>query len=95
MTYLSKEEQASLLNLLLQHANLFNGTLGHWYDSAYNIELREGVEPYHAKPYPVPRIHEATLKAEVEQLCTVGVLKRVNRSEWGAPTFIMTWSHYM
>ena len=89
MTYLSKEEQASLLNLLLQHENLFNGTLGHWYDSAYNIELREGVEPYHAKPYPVPRIHEATLKAEVERLCTVGVLKRVNRSEWGAPTFII------
>ena len=36
--------------------------LGHWYDSAYNIEIKEGVEPYHAKPYPVPRIHKATLK---------------------------------
>jgi hypothetical protein len=53
------------LDLLLQHKNLFNGTLGHWYDSTYNIELKEGVvEPYHAKPYSVPRIHEATLKAE-------------------------------
>jgi hypothetical protein len=89
MTYLSKEEQDSLLDLLLQYEKLFNGTLGHWYDSAYNIELKHGVEPYHAKPYPVPRIHEATLRAEVERLCKVGVLKRVNRSEWGAPTFII------
>ena len=66
MTYLSNEEQASMLKLLLQHENLFNGTLGNWYDSAYNIELKQGAEPYHAKPYPVPRIHEATLKQEVE-----------------------------
>ena len=89
MAYLSKEEHDSLLDLLLQNENLFNGTLGHWYDSAYNIELKEGATPYHAKPYPVPRIHEATLKAEVERLCVVGVLKRVNRSKWGAPTFII------
>ena len=39
MTYLSKEEQKSLLKLLLQHETLFSGTLGHWYDSEYNIEL--------------------------------------------------------
>jgi hypothetical protein len=24
---------------------------------------------------------------EVEQLCEIGVLKKVNHSEWGAPTF--------
>jgi hypothetical protein len=59
------------LDILLQHKTLFNGTLGHWYDSPYNIELKEGVEPYHAKPYPVPMIHEAILKAEVDRLCTV------------------------
>ena len=48
MTYLRKEEQESLLKLLLQHANLFNSTLGDWYDSPpYNIEFKEGllVEP--------------------------------------------------
>jgi hypothetical protein len=39
MMYLSKDEQKSLLNFLLKHQNLFNGTFGHWYDSAYNIEL--------------------------------------------------------
>jgi hypothetical protein len=47
------------------------------------------VEPYHARPYPAPRVHENTLKAEADCLCQVGVLKKVNRSEWGAPTFII------
>ena len=34
-------------------------------------------------------MHEATLKEEVERLCKVGVLKRVNQSKWGAPMFIV------
>jgi len=29
------------------------------------------------------------LKAEVERLVKIGVLKKVNRSEWAAPTFII------
>jgi hypothetical protein len=41
------------------------------------------------RPYLVPRIHEATLKAEVNCLCQVGILKEVNQSKWGAPTFII------
>jgi len=30
-----------------------------------------------------------TLKAEVERLVKTGVLKKVNRSEWAAPTFVL------
>jgi len=30
-----------------------------------------------------------TLKAEVERLVKIGVLKKVNRSEWAAPTFVI------
>jgi hypothetical protein len=41
MTYLTKDEQELLLNILLKHENFCNGTIGHWYDSAYNIELRK------------------------------------------------------
>ena len=39
--------------------------------------------------YPIPKIHENTLRLEVDRLVELGVLKRVNRSEWGAPTFII------
>ena len=37
----------------------------------------------------MPRVHYETLKKEVERLCEIGVLKRVNRSQWAAPTFLI------
>ena len=55
----------------------------------YDIELLPDAKPYHAKAYPIPRVHVNTLKMEVERLCEAGVLKKVNRSEWAAPTFII------
>ena len=55
----------------------------------YDVELREEAKPYHARPYPIPKGYEQTLKMEVERLCKVGVLKKVNHSEWAAPTFII------
>ena len=44
---------------------------------------------YHARPFPVPRCHSETLKMEIEWLVEIGVLKKVNRSEWAAPSFII------
>ncbi len=87
--HLSKEEQKKLLEVLMKYEDLFDGTLGAWTHPDYKIELKEGVKPYHARSFPVPKVHYETLKKEVERLCDVGVLKRVNRSEWAAPTFII------
>ena len=55
----------------------------------YKIELKEWIKSYHAKPFPIPRVHEETLKREVERLVKIGVLKRINNSQWAAPTFII------
>jgi hypothetical protein len=30
-----------------------------------------------------------TLKVEVQRLCELGALKKVNRSEWAAPSFVI------
>ena len=68
---------------------MFDGTLGTYTGSDYKIELQEGVKPYHAKPFPIPRIHEETLRKEVDRLVEIGVLKCINNSEWAAPTFII------
>jgi hypothetical protein len=54
---------------------LFDGTLGHWQDETYDITLRDDAKPYHARAYPIPKTHKATLKMEVERLCKIGVLK--------------------
>ena len=88
-TELSSHKQSMLMDVLMRHKNLFDGTLGRYKGSKYNIELQDDAKPYHAKPFPVPKVHEATLKLEIERLCKIGVLKRVNNSQWGAPSFLI------
>ena len=68
---------------------MFDGVLGNYTGSKYKIELKENIKPYHAKPFPIPKVHEPTLKKEVERLVKIDVLKQINNSEWAAPTFII------
>ena len=87
--HLNETEQQKLLSLLNKYNDLFDGTLGKWRHDPIELELKPDAEPFHARPYPVPRCHAQTLKMEVERLCQIGVLKKVNRSEWAAPSFII------
>ena len=87
--HLDTANQEQLFQLLNSYEVLFDGKLGHWQGDTYDIDLKEDAKPYHAKAFPIPYVHLETLKAEVERLCKLGVLKRVNRSEWAAPTFII------
>ena len=87
--YLDEIKKEELKRLLRKHSKLFDGSLGKWTGTPYSIDLKEGATPYHARAYPIPKIHENTLRLEVDRLVELGVLKRVNRSEWGAPTFII------
>ncbi len=88
-THLDKEERRALQALLEKHKTLFDGTLGRWKDELYDVELKPDAEPYHARPFPVPKVYEKTLKMEIDRLVKAGVLKKVNRSQWAAPTFII------
>ena len=82
-------QQKMLLELLHRFSDLFDGTLGKWTQDPIELELKPDAKPYHARPYPIPRVHEKTLRMEVQRLVDIGVLKRVNRSEWAAPSFII------
>jgi hypothetical protein len=74
--------------LLQKFESLFDGTLGTWDTEPIDLELKDPeAKPYHARPYPVPPSQEAKLKAEIERLVSYGVLRKVNRSEWGSPMF--------
>ena len=88
-THLDVSMRQQLLKLLIKYKPLFDGTLGKWQGDPYDIELKEGVKPYHTRPFPVPRVHDQTLNMELERLCKVGVLRKVNRSKWEAPSFII------
>jgi hypothetical protein len=87
--HLTTSEQGKLLTLLKKYEDLFDGTLGTFTGAPHDIKLKDDVEPHHARPFPVPKIHELTLRSELDRSCDLNVLKRVNLSQWGARTFII------
>jgi hypothetical protein len=87
--HLNDNQQIGLLKLLIKYETLFDGTLGTWKGLKYSIDLKDNAKPYHGRPYSLPKAYERQFRIEVERLCQLGVLKRVNRSEWGAPTFVI------
>jgi hypothetical protein len=87
--HLDVREQEQLFAVLTKYEALFDGSLGTWREHPHDIDLKPDSKPYHAKAFPIPKIHLETLKAEVQRLCDLGVLRKVNRSEWAAPTFII------
>ena len=64
--------------------------LGHGIMNPTILNLRKGLKPYHSRPFPIPKIHVHTLKAELDQLIKLGVLKQINVSKWATPTFIIS-----
>ena len=89
LNYLKDKHKKSLLELLQKYENMFDGTLGKCTGINYTIELKEDTKSYHAKPFPIPNIHKLTLKKEVNRLVKMGVLKKINNSQWAIPTFII------
>ena len=63
--HLSSDKQAKLKASLEKCDWLFDGTLGTWNLEPVELELLPDATPHHARPYPVPRCHQETLRMEV------------------------------
>ena len=87
-THLSLQDQNSLLELLTEFEELFDGTLGDWNTETVSFELKEGAKPYHGKAYPVPKSRKETTIKELNRLCKLGVVEFQPESEWASPSFI-------
>ena len=85
--HISKSERIKLKKLLSKYGELFDGTIGTWNMDRHKIELKEGAKQYHGRPYSIPKARERSLRNEVDRLVKIGVLKKVNHSQWGAPCF--------
>ena len=86
---ISSKEKQDLHSILSKFEPMFDGQLGAWNMEPISIKLREGVKPIHARPYTIPKIYELTIKNEIDQFVKRGILRRVNRSQWASPTFIV------
>ena len=87
--HLSSIQQKIMLNLLKEFEPLFDGTLGTFRTNPVDLELIPGSKSKHFKAFPVPKIHERTLKKEIDRLVKLGVLRKCSDSTWAAPTFII------
>ena len=63
--HLNDKQQTKLLALLRKYEFLFDGTLGTWNTAPVDIKLKDDAKPHHARPYPVPKVHEEVFKKEV------------------------------
>ena len=86
-THLTNSQQQDLLQLLERFSGLFDGSLGTWKTKPVELELKEGATPYYGRPYPVPKSQEEKLKSEIKRLEKYQVLRKINDSEWGMPSF--------
>jgi hypothetical protein len=63
------------LALLLKFEELFGGMLGDWKLPPVLFEVKGGAKSYHGRPYPIQKIHKATLMTEINCLVAIGVSK--------------------
>ena len=60
---------------------MLNETLGNYIGKECKIKLLKEAQPCYTKIFPIPKIHEETLKTEVQILVKIGVLKHKNDYE--------------
>jgi hypothetical protein len=53
-SHLTASDREKLLSVLLKTELLFDGTLGNQKLLPVSFELKEGMKPYHGRPYPIP-----------------------------------------
>jgi hypothetical protein len=82
-------DREKLLSVLLKFKSLFDDTLGDWKLPPVSFELKEGMKPYHGRPYPIPHKHKAVIIKEIKRLHNIGVLEWQPSSQWVSLTFII------
>jgi hypothetical protein len=74
-SHLTASNREKLLSVLLKFKPLFDGTLGDWKLPPVSFEVKEGMKPYHGRPYPILHKIKAILMKEIKRLCDIEVLE--------------------
>jgi hypothetical protein len=79
--HLDVHQQEQLFAVLAKYKALFDGSLGMWKEHPHDIELKPNAKPFYDKAFPKPKVHLETLQAQVQHLCDLGLLRKVNHLE--------------
>jgi len=66
LNHLSTTEKEKLLKLSHEFEELFDGTLGDWHCNQVLLQLKEGLQQFHGRLFPIPKKHVDTLKKEIQ-----------------------------
>ena len=78
-----------LLSCLKHYKDLFCSNIGEWTKPLVDIPLKDKSNTYNARALPIPDICLEYFKKYLDILVTIGVMTKINRSEWAAPSFII------
>ena len=69
--HLNKTQQDQLKEVLLKYDKLFDGYLKEYPGQPMHIDLQPNASPVYRRPYPVPQVHLATFKKELDHLVEI------------------------
>ena len=75
-TYLSKQQQQQLHQLLSSHPTLFDRILKLFVGPQVHLELVDNPVPSQCKPYPITKSQLTVSKQELERLISIRVLEK-------------------
>ena len=81
----SSAKETSLQQLLTEHQVVFQEGLGTFSGATAHLALREGVTPVFHRPRPIPFAIRKAVEQELERLVEMGILEKVEHSQWAAP----------
>ncbi|KAE9047593.1 hypothetical protein PR003_g4379 [Phytophthora rubi] len=87
------DEAGALRKLLLLFDDLNKRTIGTTHSEPFEFELKDSVQPYHARPFGIPQTYLSTVKKEIARLDRLGVIVRYICGPWAAPAFIVPKKH--
>jgi hypothetical protein len=87
-SHLQVSDREKLLSMWLKFESQFDGMLGDWNLPPVSFKLKEGMKPYHGRPYPIPHKHKAVLMKENKRLYNIVVLEWQPSLQWASPIFI-------
>jgi hypothetical protein len=72
-----------------KYESLFKSGLGTCTTFKASFHLKEGAKPRFFKPRPIPFAQHDAVKAEIDRLLDLGIIKPIKFSQWGAPIVIV------
>jgi hypothetical protein len=87
-TYLNEAEKTGLAEVLHNHTELFQDGIGCFPGPALTVEplVEPPLQPFYRKPYRIPHALIDDVKAKIDLMVKLGILKPNFNSPWGSPT---------